>query len=154
MMRARDFINQRDENGLVRFHLNNPHWTKLAVEQGVHPDLNKKSPHVRRFLKFPKTNFCPEPGCQVRSCEHNLRVYSYFVEIVDTYDAKKEFHSKSGLSRYTGSFLEHEIKIGDNFQSGQMKALLAGGFDMPTLYVLVQFFSAPANFWIPDTIIK
>lgn len=119
LMKARDYFSRRDEDGRVRLHRDNPFWTKLAIEQGAYPDFNMGLPHVKRYLRSTDYNLCPEPECRVRMCKHNLFVYAKFVEITDQYDAKKEFGSSMGLSRFKRSYSDFNFSLGDNYQSGQ-----------------------------------
>jgi hypothetical protein len=148
LYRARDFLVHRDSIGRIQFHHENSSWTKIAVLQGQHPELRETDPYVKRWLQKPKNMLCPEPGCLMSACDHNLVVFQFFVEILNSVDLTLEFKSTKGLSRYTGTQSEFEASLctGRQYESSQLTALLLAGFDYPTIVSIIKTFSGPATY--------
>ena len=94
LLRPRDFIAERNKYGQVIFHHGNSRWTMCAILQNDHPESNKLSPTVARYLEHPLFNLCPEPDRHMNICHHNLAVYSNFVGIINSIDSEGEYKAR------------------------------------------------------------
>ena len=146
LFRARDFLVHRNAVGRVQFHHENSTWTMMAILQHDHPELSARDPYVKKWLRNPSQMLCPEPGCKMAVCEHNLVVYARFVEVLNSVDLTTEFNSERGLSRFTGTHSEFELNWCDVavYKSSQLRALFDDGFDYATIYSIVRTFASPA----------